>query len=75
MLTSTTDRRAAAREAGIDHYLQKPVRRARLLETVAEAMGTAAAPRPPPARPRPVDGHAADGHASWSSRTTPSTSA
>jgi two-component system, sensor histidine kinase and response regulator len=39
MLTSTTDRRAAAREAGIDHYLQKPVRRLRLLETVAEAMG------------------------------------
>ena len=28
MLTSTTDRRAAAREAGIAHYLQKPVRRA-----------------------------------------------
>ena len=43
MLTSTTDRRAAAREAGIAHYLQKPVRRARLLETVAEAMGTTAA--------------------------------
>ena len=41
MLTSTTDRRAAAREAGIDHYLQKPVRRLRLLETVAEAMGDA----------------------------------
>jgi PAS domain S-box-containing protein len=39
MLTSTTDRRAAAREAGIDHYLQKPVRRLRLLETIAEAMG------------------------------------
>ena len=40
MLTSTVDRRQAARDAGIDHYLQKPVRRARLLETVAEAMGT-----------------------------------
>ena len=43
MLTSTTDRRVAAREAGIAHYLQKPVRRARLLETVAEAVGTTAA--------------------------------
>ena len=47
MLTSTTDRRAAAREAGIAHYLQKPVRRLRLLETVAEAMGDPVeAPRP-----------------------------
>ncbi len=44
MLTSTTDRRVAAREAGIDHYLQKPVRRRRLLEVVAEAMGAAAEP-------------------------------
>jgi signal transduction histidine kinase/DNA-binding response OmpR family regulator/HAMP domain-containing protein len=40
MLTSTIDRRLAAREAGVHHYLTKPVRRARLLETVAEAMGT-----------------------------------
>jgi signal transduction histidine kinase/CheY-like chemotaxis protein len=39
MLTSTTDRRVAAREAGVHHYLQKPVRRARLLETVADALG------------------------------------
>ena len=51
MLTSTTDRLAAAREAGVHHYLQKPVRGARLLEAVAEAMGTpgsrsAAAPMP-----------------------------
>jgi two-component system, sensor histidine kinase and response regulator len=38
MLTSTVDRRAAARAAGVHHYLQKPVRRARLLETVADAM-------------------------------------
>jgi two-component system, sensor histidine kinase and response regulator len=38
MLTSTIDRRAAARAAGVHHYLQKPVRRARLLETVADAM-------------------------------------
>jgi len=45
MLTSTVDRRAAAREAGVHHYLQKPVRRARLLETVADAMsGLTAAP-------------------------------
>ncbi len=41
MLTSATDRRADARAAGIEHYLQKPVRRARLLETVAGAMGAA----------------------------------
>ena len=56
MLTSTTDRRAAARDAGIDHYLQKPVRRARLLETVADAMGTLLAPDPTlpvPARTEP----------------------
>src|SRR5699024_11148062 len=38
MLTSTTDRRLAARDAGIHHYLQKPVRRARLLETLADVM-------------------------------------
>jgi two-component system sensor histidine kinase/response regulator len=44
MLTSTTDRRVAAREAGIDHYLQKPVRRMRLLDVVAEAMGSADEP-------------------------------
>jgi CheY-like chemotaxis protein/HPt (histidine-containing phosphotransfer) domain-containing protein len=53
MLTSTTDRRAAARAAGIDHYLQKPVRRRRLLETVAEAMGAQreASPVGAPVRP------------------------
>jgi two-component system, sensor histidine kinase and response regulator len=39
MLTSTVDRRVAAREAGVHHYLTKPVRRARLLETIADAMG------------------------------------
>ena len=63
MLTSTTDRRLAAREAGIDHYLQKPVRRARLLEAIAEAMGTDRAPSRSPrraARPAPrARGHAA----------------
>jgi PAS domain S-box-containing protein len=42
MLTSTLDRRADAKAAGIDHYLQKPVRRARALETIAEAMGAPA---------------------------------
>ncbi len=76
MLTSTTDRRMAAREAGIDHYLQKPVRRARLLETVADVMGAAedagarAVARGPHAarQPRPVTSCS-------SSRTTPSTSA
>jgi PAS domain S-box-containing protein len=52
LLTSSTDRRAAAREAGIAHYLQKPVRRLRLLETIAEAMGTASeAPAAPAAAP------------------------
>jgi two-component system sensor histidine kinase/response regulator len=51
MLTSTTDRRVAAREAGIDHYLQKPVRRLRLLETIAEAMGNAPAPETPATAP------------------------
>jgi PAS domain S-box-containing protein len=54
MLTSTTDRRLAARDAGIHHYLQKPVRRARLLETLAEVMGTAESePAPAPVRRAP----------------------
>jgi CheY-like chemotaxis protein/anti-sigma regulatory factor (Ser/Thr protein kinase) len=53
MLTSTTDRRVDARAAGIEHYLQKPVRRARLLKTIAEAIGAAPAPRREPA-PAPV---------------------
>jgi CheY-like chemotaxis protein len=49
MLTSSGERRAAARAVGIEHYLTKPVRRARLLETVAEAMtGDAPAPAPAP---------------------------
>ncbi len=51
MLTSTVDRRLAAREAGVHHYLTKPVRRARLLETVADAMGTLA-PSGPAGDPR-----------------------
>jgi two-component system, sensor histidine kinase and response regulator len=57
MLTSTGDHRARARELGISAYLTKPVRRARLLETVAEAARDAdvdstaypAAPAAPPA--------------------------
>jgi signal transduction histidine kinase/CheY-like chemotaxis protein/HPt (histidine-containing phosphotransfer) domain-containing protein len=50
--TPPVDRRAAARAAGVHHYLQKPVRRARLLETVADAMSglteepTAGGPEP-----------------------------
>ncbi len=59
MLTSTADRHASAREAGVLHYLTKPVRRARLLEVVAEAMGTLLSspgeldtPEPASARPR-----------------------
>jgi CheY-like chemotaxis protein len=51
MLTSTVDRRADARDAGVQHYLTKPVRRARLLEAVAEAMGTPAATAPSAAAP------------------------
>jgi CheY-like chemotaxis protein/HPt (histidine-containing phosphotransfer) domain-containing protein len=39
MLTSSGDHRAAARMAGVEHMLTKPVRRARLLEAVAEAVG------------------------------------
>jgi CheY-like chemotaxis protein len=47
MLTSSGDHRAAAREAGVEHMLTKPLRRARLLEAVAEAAGTGdAAGRP-----------------------------
>ena len=49
MLTSTTDRRAAAREAGIDRYLQKPVRRAAAARDRRRGDGRAA---PTPATPR-----------------------
>jgi PAS domain S-box-containing protein len=51
MLTSTAERRLDARDAGIAHYLTKPVRRAKLLETVAEALGTPAATRAQAAAP------------------------
>jgi two-component system, sensor histidine kinase and response regulator len=49
MLTSTGDHRARARELGVAAYLTKPVRRARLLEAVAETAGPpddAVAPEP-----------------------------
>jgi two-component system sensor histidine kinase/response regulator len=49
MLTSSGDQRGAARDVGIEHYLTKPVRRERLLETVAEALaGRGAAPAAEP---------------------------
>ena len=62
MLTSTTDRRQAAREAGINVCLQKPVRRERLLEVIAETLG---APPEAPVLPAPAPASpssAADGH-------------
>ena len=41
--------------SGVLHYLTKPVRRGRLLEAIAEAMGTLApAPSEPDAPPRPA---------------------
>jgi two-component system sensor histidine kinase/response regulator len=49
MLTSTGDHRERARELGIADYLTKPVRRARLLEAVAD-VARAAEPAPAPAR-------------------------
>jgi two-component system, sensor histidine kinase and response regulator len=59
MLTSTSSHRFAAREATIDAYLTKPVRRAALLETVASVFTVrdgqpAAAPVAPPVAPRPA---------------------
>jgi two-component system sensor histidine kinase/response regulator len=54
MLTSTGDRRAVARAAGVEHYLTKPVRRARLLETIADAMGAARRTPDPVAEPAAV---------------------
>ena len=39
MLTSTGEYRVRARELGVGAYLTKPVRRARLLEAVADAVG------------------------------------
>ena len=38
MLTSSGDHRREAREAGVEHMLTKPVRRARLLQAVAAAL-------------------------------------
>jgi PAS domain S-box-containing protein len=45
MLTSTGGDMEAAREAGVDGYLSKPIRRARLLETAAELLTGAPAER------------------------------
>ncbi len=39
MLTSTADDRREAHEAGIDVYMTKPVRRTRLFNALAEAIG------------------------------------
>jgi two-component system, sensor histidine kinase and response regulator len=49
MLASTGDHRERARELGIAGYLTKPVRRARLLEAVAD-VAPAAEPAPAPVR-------------------------
>ena len=48
MLTSTGEHRARARELGIDGYLTKPVRRERLLDSVAEAAAAEVAAAPAP---------------------------
>jgi two-component system sensor histidine kinase/response regulator len=61
MLTSSGDQRAVAEEAGIEHYLTKPVRRARLLEVIADALGTASAERPAGLEPPVAARRAADG--------------
>jgi len=72
MLTSSGDHRGAAREAGVEHMLTKPVRRARLLAAVAEALGDRpSAPAPVPAGVRAPPRRAA--HACWWPRTTRST--
>jgi two-component system sensor histidine kinase/response regulator len=59
MLTSTGDHRGRARELGIVAYLTKPVRRARLLEAVAEAAAGEPVPAAPGARRAARDGAAA----------------
>jgi PAS domain S-box-containing protein len=51
MLTSTGGDMDAAREAGVDRYLGKPIRRARLLEAVAELLTGAPAERAAPEAP------------------------
>ncbi len=67
MLTSSGDRREAARGVGIEHYLTKPVRRARLLATVADVLAGGEASvddvrRPvPPAPARRRSGRSAEG--------------
>jgi PAS domain S-box-containing protein len=60
MLTSSGGDMDAAREAGVDSYVGKPIRRARLLETVAELLSGAPAERSAPAaaggEPVPIRG-------------------
>jgi two-component system sensor histidine kinase/response regulator len=64
MLTSAAGREPAAREARVDRFLTKPIRRARLLETVADVLAAPAdvpavapaAPVPAPALPPPSRG-------------------
>ena len=42
VVTSNPDQRSAARAAGLHHHLQKPVRRARLLDAITRALSDAA---------------------------------
>ena len=73
MLTSTGEHRARARELGITGYLTKPVRRARLLDTLADvARGNDPATRRGRGRRRSAGSRTWRG--SWSPRTTRSTS-
>jgi two-component system sensor histidine kinase RpfC len=51
---ATVEARRAAREAGIEHYLTKPVGSAQLLRAIAEVTGTHPGPRPEAAADRPV---------------------
>jgi PAS domain S-box-containing protein len=59
LLTSSGDHRRSAAEAGVEHVLTKPIRRERLLDAVAEALGDRA-PEPVagalPAAAAPSDG-------------------
>jgi PAS domain S-box-containing protein len=48
LLTSASGHGAAARDAGVERVLSKPVRRARLLETITELLRAAPDPEPEP---------------------------
>jgi PAS domain S-box-containing protein len=54
MLTSTGGDMEAAREAGVDRYVGKPIRRARLLETVAELLAGTPAEQAAREAPQPA---------------------